>query len=158
MKWKLFLLLFFLSLSLLYPINYLFSNVYNPSSDYQFLWNTLSDPPGFIEGDDSIIWGSDLGPYYNYSELTSKLLSLNSSFPNIVDLFSIGKSCLGKELWMVRITEENSHTNKHGIFLVAQTHGREVITVMNALFIIDKLIYEYVTSNPNPPSLTTKTP
>ncbi|KKK57767.1 hypothetical protein LCGC14_3051180 [marine sediment metagenome] len=128
----------------------LVSNNKNPnvySTEYEFLWETLQDAPGYVEGDDSVVWGADLGPYYNYSELTNKLIELNNTFPEIVDLYSIGQSCFGKDLWMVRLTEESVRINKHGFIMIGQHHGREAITVMNSLYTIDRFISDYITNN-----------
>ncbi|MHA2104705.1 MAG: M14 family zinc carboxypeptidase [Candidatus Hodarchaeales archaeon] len=117
------------------------------TSDFEFLWDSLKDAPGYIEGDDVLFWGSDLGPYYNYLELTESLHQMNNTFPDIVDLSSIGKSCLGKELWMIKLTDESVQTNKHGFFIIAHHHARETITVMNALYILNRFISDYKSEN-----------
>ena len=54
---------------------------------YRWLWEELSNAPGPISGEDVVYWGENLGPYHNYTELTEKLVLLNSTFPEIVDVF-----------------------------------------------------------------------
>jgi hypothetical protein len=126
------------------------------TTTFEFLWDSLKDAPGYIEGDDALFWGSDLGPYYNYLELTESLHQVNNTFPDIIDLFSIGKSCLGKELWMIKLTNESVQTNKHGFFIIAHHHAREVITVMNALYILNRFISDYMSDNTSISSFDTK--
>ncbi|MFX0116027.1 MAG: M14 family zinc carboxypeptidase [Candidatus Hodarchaeota archaeon] len=118
-----------------------------PSSlSYTWIWDEYADAPERVIGDDPIIWGTNLGPYYNYAELTQKLFSLQSNF-EFVDLFSIGKSHKGREIWTVRLTNRSVTSQKSEFHLVAHHHAREAITIVNALYFIDKLVYEITMEN-----------
>ncbi len=109
-------------------------------SDYTFIWEDYVDAPGPQQGDDVIAWGSSFGPYHNYSEQTTKLQSLETAFPDIIDLFSIGRTYFGRDIYCVRITNESVTLTKSEILIVAQHHAREQITVENALYFIDKIV------------------
>ena len=76
-------------------------------TDYTFIWEDYVGAPGLIYGDDVVVWGSSFGPYHNYSEQTTKLQSLETAFPDIIDLFSIGKTYFGRDIHCVRITDES---------------------------------------------------
>ena len=71
---------------------------------YRWIWEELEGAPGAINGDDVVFWGDSLGPYHNYTELSSKLINLNSTFPEFIDLFSIGQTWHGREIWCVKLT------------------------------------------------------
>jgi hypothetical protein len=114
---------------------------------YTWIWEELANVTGPINGDDPIIWGNSLGPYYNYQELMDKLFLLQNAFPDFVDLFSIGQTHEGRELWTVRLTNRSVTTQKSEFYLVAHHHAREAITIENAIFFIDKLLYEATAGN-----------
>ncbi len=116
-------------------------------NNYNWIWNELTDSnlPGEVYGDDSVVWGSSLGPYYNSSEAENKLLDAASVFPDIVTFFKYGKSYLGKDLFGVKITApvDDAIYDKYDVLLVANHHAREAITVMDSLLWMDRLIYDY---------------
>ena len=64
--------------------------------------------------------GSDdpLRAYHNYTELTSFLQSISNEYSEITNLFSIGQSVEGRELWVVNISDNpgiNEKKFKHSI-------------------------------------------
>lgn len=122
------------------------TNTSHPQA-YSWLWQVLENATGTVVGDDPVVWGPDLGPYLNYDELKTRLQTLESSFPNMVDLYSIGQSCFGRELWMVRLTDESARQDKHSFLLIAQTHGREAITTMNAVYTLEKLLSDFLSGD-----------
>ncbi len=120
----------------------LFSKI--KQTDYVWIWDEFENNPDAVPapGDDPVYWGGSLGPYYNYSEIVSKLLKLNETFPEIVDVFSIGTSYEGKEIYALKITNETNFENKSEFLLVAHHHAREAITILNAFYFIDKVIHD----------------
>lgn len=64
--------------------------------------------------------------YHNYSELTDELKYLNETNPDLVDLISIGKSWENRDIWLLKITDENA--KKTDIMYVAYHHSREMIS------------------------------
>lgn len=43
--------------------------------------------------------------YHNYTSMTARLKSINKTNPELVYLYSIGKSVEGRELWVMLITK-----------------------------------------------------
>ena len=123
---------------------YSFTTSKKQENDYLWIWEELSNPPGDIDGEDVVFWGENIGPYHNYTEMTDKLMKLNSKFPYLVDVFSIGKSWQDRELWCVKITNETITSAKTEFYIVGAHHARELITVENALYFIDNLIYNQI--------------
>jgi len=66
----------------------------------------------------------DFTRYYDYRELTTALETLAAIWPDLVQLHSIGQSCLGQDLRLMEIT--NSATgpgdSKPGYYIDANTH------------------------------------
>ncbi|MHA1867030.1 MAG: M14 family zinc carboxypeptidase [Candidatus Heimdallarchaeaceae archaeon] len=120
---------------------YVFSTV---ESNYPWIWEEFSEAPRDIPGEDFVYWGASLGPYHNYTEVTNKLVALNNSFPELVEVFSIGKTWENRSIWAVRLTDESITSSKTEYYIVAAHHAREVITVENALYFIDWIVFNSV--------------
>ncbi len=110
--------------------------------EYEFTWDEFADAPGDILGDDILHFGPSFGLFHNYTEIVSKLHNLEQNFPNYCEVFSIGKTHLEHDIYGIKLTDELVTTSKEEILIVAQHHAREQITVENALYYVDKLIYE----------------
>jgi hypothetical protein len=67
--------------------------------------------------------------YHTPEQLTEELLQISNAAPEIVDLFSLGKSIEGRDIHCIRITNEQNTLPKAGVLFVAQHHAREQITV-----------------------------
>ena len=117
--------------------------------DYIFIWDEFNNASNDIEGDDSLAFGSPLGNFHNYTEIIIKINDLERNFPEYIDVFSIGTTYLGHEIYTIRITNEEINTLKDEFLLVAQHHAREQITVENALFFIDKIINDTINQDEN---------
>lgn len=78
-------------------------------------------------------WG-DWAHYHNYTKIVSTLLYLNSTYPNIVDVFSIGKSWQNRDIYCIRLTNESRTNPKSKVFFVGYHHAREPITAELALY------------------------
>jgi hypothetical protein len=111
---------------------------------YSFIWDEYDEAPGDQSGDDSVVFGSSFGPYHNYSELVTKLKNLNTTYPEIIELFSIGKTYFGRDIYCVRLTNESIMLPKTEMLIVSQHHAREQITVENALYFIDKVVDNWI--------------
>lgn len=115
------------------------------SANYEWIADELQDPdlPGEIVGDDVVYWGESLGVYYNSIETKEKLKAAEAAFPNYVSYFEYGSSYLEKPLMGVRLTIQNSMEvySKSEILIVAAHHAREAITVMDALILMDDILY-----------------
>jgi len=72
--------------------------------------------------------------YHNYSEIVDVLLFLNSTFPNIVDVFPIGKSWLNRTIYCIRLTNEEIIHSKPKLLFVGYHHARERISAELPLY------------------------
>ena len=90
--------------------------------------NTRSD--GII----SVVPWSNWKHYHNYTEIVDVLLYLNLTYPNVVDLFSIGKSWQNRDIYCIRLTNETDTRLKPQLFFVGYNHAREPITAELTLY------------------------
>ena len=88
---------------------------------------------------DSISWDK----YHNYTEIEELLLEINSTYPEIADVFSVGKSWQNKTIYCLRLTNESDNYPKPAILLVGYHHTREPITAELALYFSVQLATNY---------------
>jgi parallel beta-helix repeat protein len=81
----------------------------------------------------SLPWG-DWQHYHDYSEIVNTLLHLNNTYPNIVDVFSIGKSWENRDIYCIRLTNESMTRPKPKVFFVGYHHAREPISAELPLY------------------------
>jgi hypothetical protein len=65
------------------------------------------------------------GNYHDYFGTTEMLNSFNEKYPDLVNVFSIGKSVLGKDIWCIRLTNEKNNTIKSSCLIDGCIHGNE---------------------------------
>jgi hypothetical protein len=65
------------------------------------------------------------GEYHDYSGTTEMLNGFNDKYPDLIDVFSIGKSVLGKDIWCIRLTNEKNNTRKSSCLIDGCIHGSE---------------------------------
>jgi hypothetical protein len=112
---------------MLLTMNLLFSAVHLPrtfANDPARDHKTASLPP--------IDWDH----YHNYSEVVAVLFALNETYPDVVDVFSIGKSWRNRDIYCIRLTNESDQTAKPEVFFVGYHHAREQITSELALYFV----------------------
>ena len=82
--------------------------------------------------------------YHNYSELTLFLENIASQFPNITNLFSIGQSVQGRELWVMEISNNPGENEIEPEFkYIANMHGDETPGREFSLYLIEWLCNGY---------------
>ncbi len=116
--------------------------------NYQFIWNEFENIPTENKtnqiGDDSVYWGPDLGPYYNYTEMLNKIKWAASNFSELVSWFYIGKSTLNQDMVVVKITNNTiDDAGKKALLIVANHDGRDAMTSMTAMYLMDRIIFYY---------------
>jgi len=77
---------------------------------------------------------SDWKHYHNYPEVVRTLIYLEELYPDIVDVFSIGKSWRDGDIYCIKLTNESNTHPKPKVFFVGYHHAREPITAELALY------------------------
>jgi len=77
---------------------------------------------------------TDWNHFHNYTEIVSTLHFLNTTYPNIVDVFSIGKSWENRDIYCIRLTNESNTHPKPKLFFVGYHHAREPISAELPLY------------------------
>ena len=87
--------------------------------------------------------------YHDYDSMTSLLQSYASEYPTICQLFSIGKSVQGRELWVVKIVDDLNEVaeDEPEFKYIGNMHGDEVVGRELMLRFIYTLLSEYSTGN-----------
>lgn len=83
--------------------------------------------------------------FHNYTEAVSAMRSLAASAPELVSLFSIGKSFEGRDLWALRLNTDARGTapsRKPGIVFLGEHHAREHLSVEVPLRTVKRLVEE----------------
>jgi len=81
--------------------------------------------------------------YHNSSEVNEEIDRFNLLVPELIDIDTIGYSFQGKDIRVLRITNENRDYQKAQTLVVSHHHGREQITVESALRFILYLLNNY---------------
>lgn len=86
--------------------------------------------------------------YYDHAAITQVLQRLNRAYPDLTELVSLGKSVMGKDIWMIRITNGRTgdHLSKPGMFINANIHGNEIQAAETALYTAWYLLESYATN------------
>jgi hypothetical protein len=77
---------------------------------------------------------TDWTHYHDYSGIVDVILYLNSSYPTLIDVFSIGKSWQNRDIYCIRLTNESNTHPKPKLFFVGYHHARELISAELALY------------------------
>lgn len=86
----------------------------------------------------------DLGAYHSYSTLTAQLQGYAATYTNICRLYSIGQSEQGRELWVLKITDNPDVEEEEPEFRYISTmHGDETVGTEMCLYFIEMLLTNY---------------
>lgn len=86
--------------------------------------------------------------YHTYAELTAELEDLARAHPDIVSMFSIGKSYEGRLIWAVKISDNvELDEDEPEVLLDGMFHARERISNEMALYAIHLLVDGYTSGN-----------
>jgi hypothetical protein len=80
--------------------------------------------------------GLDFSHYHIYDEVMAFLRRWAADFPNLVDLYSVGKSFEGRDIWQITITNKSTgkDTDKPAMFIEGNRHSGEVTAAESALW------------------------
>lgn len=87
--------------------------------------------------------------FHNYDEMVSFLKDLEKDHPGLVQLFSIGQSIRGKEIWALKIGENVGMANesKKAIAYMGTHHAREHVSTEIPLLFADEILKNHATDN-----------
>jgi carboxypeptidase T len=82
--------------------------------------------------------------YHTYQELTDELHSLQENYSSLMSLSSIGKTYEGRDLWMVKLSDNvDQDEDEPGVLFMAAHHGNEWPGVEICLFFIRYMLENY---------------
>ena len=85
--------------------------------------------------------------YHDYYQTTDMLNDFNDRYPDLVDVSSIGKSVMGKDIWCIRITNEKNNNNKYSCLIDGCIHGSEWEAGEACLYLAEFLLINYGSNN-----------
>lgn len=83
------------------------------------------------------------GEYHEYYKTTDLLNDFQIKYPYLVNVFSIGESVLGKEIWCIRLTNENNTQEKYTCVIDGCIHGCEWETGEACLYLAEYLLINF---------------
>ncbi|CAH1233231.1 CPD [Branchiostoma lanceolatum] len=87
----------------------------------------------------------DTTHYHDYDEMSTLLQDYANRYSHITQLFSIGQSVQGRDLWVMRITDKPDQTEagEPWVKLVGNMHGNEAISREVLIYLIQHLCEHY---------------
>ena len=87
----------------------------------------------------------DFGHYHKYDEVLTFLNTWAKDFSNIVDIYSVGKSFEGRDIWQMTITNKatGKDTDKPAMFVEGNRHSGEVTGAESALWLAWHVLTNY---------------
>jgi hypothetical protein len=83
------------------------------------------------------------GDYHDYYGTMEMLNCFNGKYPDLVKVFSIGKSVLGKNIWCIRLTNEKNNTIKSSCLIDGCIHGFEWEAGEACLYLSEYLLINF---------------
>ena len=72
--------------------------------------------------------------YHNYPEMVAEIQQAEADFPDIVHVFSIGKSYQGRDIWAAKVSDNvATDEDEPEVLIDALHHAREHLTTEQAL-------------------------
>lgn len=90
----------------------------------------------------------DVYHYHTYQEMTDELHALQVNHSDIMSLTSLGKTYEGRDLWMVKLSDNvTSEENEPGVLFMGAHHGNEKPGYEVCLFFINYMVAHYDNSS-----------
>ena len=83
------------------------------------------------------------GDYHDYDKTSTLVHTFQTEYPDVVDLFSIGKSVQERDIWCIKITNENNHQAKRSCVIDGTIHGCEWEAGEACLYLADYLLLNF---------------
>jgi hypothetical protein len=87
----------------------------------------------------------DFSHYHTYGEVLEFLRKWEKEYPNLVSLYSVGKSYEGRDIWQMTLTNKGTgaDTDKPAMFLEGNRHSGEVTAAESALYFAWHVLMNY---------------
>jgi hypothetical protein len=97
----------------------------------------MDSPVSLIEGDIN-------GRYHNYVETEAMILDLGERFPQISNVFSIGQTIEGREIYVIKISDHVANEeDEPNVYFVGLHHAREWISLEVPLLFAEYILENY---------------
>ncbi|MFW6119812.1 MAG: M14 family zinc carboxypeptidase [Petrotogales bacterium] len=87
------------------------------------------------------------GEYHDYYETMEMLDNFNNKYSDLADVFSVGKSVLGRDIWCIKITNEKNDSAKFSCLIDGCIHGNEWEAGEACLYLADYLLINFGDNN-----------
>ena len=82
--------------------------------------------------------------YYTYDKMTNLLINLSDDFSDIMTLTSLGKTYEGRDIWMVKLSDNpDVEEDEPGVLLMGAHHGNEKPSYEVLIFFINHILNTY---------------
>ena len=82
--------------------------------------------------------------YHNYPEMVAEIHEVEAAHPEIVDVFSIGESVHGRDIWAAKVSDNvATDEDEPEVLFDAAHHADEHLTVEQALYLFHELVDDY---------------
>ncbi len=82
--------------------------------------------------------------YHNYAEMVAEIQAVEAARPDIVDVFSIGTSHRGLDIWAAKVSDNvATDEDEPEVLFDAVHHAREHFTLEQALYLFNTLVNDY---------------
>jgi hypothetical protein len=82
--------------------------------------------------------------YHNYAEMSSQVQTTATSFPSLVQRFTIGRSYQNRELWAVKVSDNvAADENEPEALFECGQHAREHLSIEMCLYLLSELTSRY---------------
>jgi hypothetical protein len=101
----------------------------------------------------------DFQHYHTYDETVSLLKGWAAKYPDLLELYSVGQSLEGREIWQLTIANKKrlKHTDRPAMFIEGGRHAGEISGIEATLYFIDHVLTRYGTDPEMTALVDTKT-
>src|SRR5688572_5928740 len=87
----------------------------------------------------------DFQHFHSYEEATMLLKKWAAAYPNLVELYSVGQSLEGREIWQITITNKKTGraTDKAAFFIEGGRHAGEITGIEATLYFVNHVLTNY---------------
>lgn len=87
----------------------------------------------------------DFGHYHTYDETVTLLREWAARHPDLVELYSVGQSFEGREIWQITIANKKNlkHTDRPALFIEGGRHAGEISGIEATLYFINHVLTRY---------------